>query len=254
MKKKFVITIQLFCILLVVMSAIAKLAQATEKVVMVSVRSENSYLGKFAKMIYTEAFKRMGKELEVRHFPAKPCSLLSDKGEVGGEVMRVHDYNNIHPNLLRVEESPFSIRWSAFAVDDKIRLNGWESLKSTDYKVEYMLGNKKPHEKLTEIVKRENLSTIKRWPLGLKKLIKGRTDIYIEIEDTITKALKRDEFRNSGIKLVGLMEENSIHAFLHKKHKTLVSKLSEILKKMREEGIIEKYKAEAFTEELKTKE
>ena len=50
------------------------------------------------------------------------------------------------------------------------------------------------------------------------------------------------------------MEENSIHAFLHKKHKTLVSKLSEILKKMREEGIIEKYKAEAFTEELKTKE
>jgi hypothetical protein len=65
---------------------------------------------------------------------------------VDGELSRVHDYNTNYPNLIRVEEHDYFVRFSAFATDPTLRLDGWGSLKHTDYAVEYRLGGKKVAE------------------------------------------------------------------------------------------------------------
>ncbi len=222
---------------------VAATEPATPKMVMVCVFSEDSFYGKWTKLIYTEAFERIGKKLVYKHYPAKRCTLMSEKGRAGGELARVHDYRT--DSLVRIEESPFSIRLAAVAVDSSIKLDGWESLRETDYKVECIRGFQRLHDNLKGIVTSQNLSEITTISQGLKKLAIGRTDIFIDLEGRIVKALKSDEFKNSGIKMIGIMEEKIVHAYLHKKHRASVPKLSEVLKKMKEEGLIEKYKTMA---------
>ncbi|MDO9527584.1 MAG: hypothetical protein Q7J27_00310 [Syntrophales bacterium] len=216
-----------------------------EKITLVLPRKPDNFLAKWLNMIYTEAFRRLNMEFVYKYTSPKRCILLSDSGKVDGELWRVYDYNIVHPNLIRVEESPFSNRFCAYATAPDIKLNGWESLRDTDYKVDYRRGQMKTHQNLPGIVKKENLTMINHWTHGLKRLTAGRTDIYVDIEWTIKDALKADEFKNSNIHIVGVMETISAHAFLHKKHKELVPKLSAVLKEMKKERLIEKYKAMA---------
>jgi len=48
------------------------------------------------------------------------------------------------------------------------------------------------------------------------------------------------------IHIAGVMEEIFLHAFMYKKHRDLVQKLSTVLYQMKNEGLIEKYKAMAL--------
>jgi len=164
---------------------------------------------------------------------------MANSGEIDGELARTHNYNTKYPNLIRVEESFRSIRFSGFTTAPDIKLNGWESLIGTDYRVEYTRGAKICEINLRRVVKKEKLSQANHWSSGLNKLVKGRSDIFVEPERTVVNALKTDDFKNSGIKIAGLMEEVSIYAFLYKKHKTLEPKLSAALKEMKNEGLIE---------------
>ena len=210
-------------------------------IVMASIRSKSSIDGKALILIFTEAFKRVDKVLVYKFYPSKRASLVADSGVVDGEICRVFSYNEKHPGLIRVEEPILSIRISAFATDKDIKLKGWESLRNTDYKIEYMRGGKLIEEKLAKFVDNEKLSTVTHWSQGIKKLDIGRTNIFISLERTIQNALKTKEFINSGIHKVGVMEEQTIHAFLNVKHKALATKLSKVLKEMKKEGLIKKY-------------
>lgn len=213
-----------------------------KKMIMVFTRPKHDCFGKWVYLIFTEAFKRMGMELVFENYPAKRCSYLADEGMVDGELGRVYSYNAAHPNLVRIEEHITSIRWAAYSIDPTIQLDDWKNFKGTDYKVEYRRGLTVAELKLSEVVKKENLSVVERIPQGLKKLLKGRTDIYVDVEETVTQYLITEEFEHSKIRKVGLLEEETLHAFLHKKNKSYASKLSDVLKKMKQEGLFEKYK------------
>ncbi len=212
-----------------------------DKIVLGSARKESSADGKAFKLIYTEAFKRMGKTFVYRYLPAKRASLMADNEQLDGEIGRVYNYNEGHPNLIRVEEPVFSVKISAFSTDPQIKLKGWKSLTGTDYKVEYTRGTYITTKNLIKVVNKNNLSRISHWSQGIKKLAAGRTDIFIEVERTVLEALETSEFKNSNIHIAGVMEEQTIHTFLHIKHKVLASKLSAVLKEMKEEGWIEKH-------------
>jgi hypothetical protein len=212
-----------------------------------TLETKNSLQGKFLKMVYTEAFKRLGIEFEYKGFPAKRSSFMSDTGKTDGEISRVYEYLDTHPNMVRVKEYVIICLFNAYAFKPGIKLDGWESLKGTDYNVEYRRGVKKCEAKLPEVVSKEKLSAITSIKSGAKKLINRRTDILITLDYIMNELLLLDEFKNSGIYIAGIMDSSTTaHAFLHKKHKLLVPKLSSVLKQMKTEGLLEKYNAAAF--------
>jgi len=205
---------------------------------MASPRQETSNDGKTLKLIYTEAFKRMGIELVYVFYPAKRASIMAAKGKIDGELARVYSYNDKLENLIRVEEPIFPVRFSAFTTNPEIELNGWESLRGTDYKVEYMRGIKRCAIKFSKVIKKENLSEVSHWSQGLRKIIAKRTDIYVEVERTVFRALKTEEFKNANIRIAGVVEEVNLYTFLNKKYANLVPQLAAILKEMKDEGTI----------------
>ena len=196
-------------------------------------------------MIYTEVFQRLGYELEYKAYSSARASAMSDAGAVDGEINRVSGYQTAHPNLLRVEESHFPTKLVAFAVKPEINLKGWNSLKNTEYRVEYRRGTKIVKEGLTPNVAPRYLSTVATSEQGLKKLIMGRTDLYIDVEDLITEKLGNFDpikFDSSSVYKAGIMAEDTLHVFLYKTKAALVPKISEVLKMMKDEGLIEQYK------------
>jgi polar amino acid transport system substrate-binding protein len=217
--------------------------------VMVFVRPETQYLGKWQRLIYAEIFKRLGIKTEFRDYPPKRVGMESDAGNIDGEAARPYKYLSDHPNLIRVEEFLLKINFSAFAVQTSIpQLNGWDSLKGTNYRVEYRRGTTICEANLSKFVSRENLSDISEPVPGLKKLVSGRTDVFVEEESGILTLLQPPEFKDSKIRSVGLMESPSLYAYLHKKHAPLAPKMAEIIKAMKAEGLIEQYRMEVEKE------
>jgi len=208
---------------------------------MASIREANSPDGIALKLLFTEAFARVGKTLVYRYYPAKRGTLMATSGRVDGELARGYKYGEKVQNLVRVEEPLIIVRLLAYVTDSRIKLDGWKSLAGTDFRIDFMRGQIGIGEKLSKIGNNGNVTAVSQWIQGLNKLALGRTDIYIGIEKTVNSALATERFNGAGIHSAGVMEEQPIHTYLHVKHKNLVPALSAVLKAMKNEGLIEKY-------------
>lgn len=234
------------CIILVLLAAVFSMpGKAAGKMILVGTEGvKNSIYGKRLTLIFTEVFRRLGYELQYDGYPAARASAMSDAGEVDGEISRVFEYQVTHPNLIRVDEVLYSTNFVAFAVKPGIVLQGWKSLQHTTYNVEYRRGVNLSESELSNVVAAEHLSDVPTAEQGLKKLIMGRTDLYVDVEFTIVetkKGLNPADFDVSALYQAGIMKEVDAYAYLHRKHAALVPKVAGILKSMKQEGLFEHY-------------
>jgi hypothetical protein len=207
---------------------------------------EKEPLLRFAELVYIEAFQRLGLEFTYAVYPQKRCGVLVNAGEVDGEPGRVGNHNQTFPNLIRVEEPIVEVKMAAFAIDPSISLDGWESLQGTTYNVEYIIGGTDTEDNLPKFVDPERLSKVATVEQALKKLRAGRTDIFIHAEELVLSVLRTEEFKDSGIVKVGLMQDHSAYPFLYKKHADIAPKLAAVLKQMKAEGLYAQYWEQAM--------
>lgn len=237
--------------LLLIVSVIALLplhvAQATEKIVMVTPLPNTEVIGRWVELIFIDAFQRIDLELEYKQYPPRRCGEMANAGQVAGELGRPDGYEEMFPNLVKVEEPSLSVYYAAYSTAPDIRLDGWESLKGTNYKVEYLRGAARSAQELPALVKPENLSEVNEVIQGLKKLRAGRTDVFVVVADMVDPLLATDS-SYSGIHEAGIMETVHMYPYLHKKHADLAPELAKALKALKEEGLIEQFQAQAVKE------
>jgi len=243
---------------LMVMAAGTPLLSADQSthqpIVMATIQGPADYYGKWGELIYTEAFRRLNVDLEIKVFPLERANRMVSRNLVDGDIGRSFTFYESYPHLIQVEEFPFSMKLSAFAVNPAIRIDGWESLRKTPYRVEYLLGSKLLPKKLAPLVDPEKLSSVTHWVQGLKKLMAGRTDIFLEAEGIVLYYLENDAyFKDAPIRIAGVLLESPVHAYLQPEHAKLALHLSGVLRQMKAEGAIEKLQQEAImaTEGLK---
>lgn len=226
---------------------------AREKIVLVSSHdTRNSFYGRWLFLIYTEAFRRLGYDFQYDGYPGARAPVMAENGDVDGEIYRSADYAKVTKNLIRVGEPHFLASYGAYAVKPGITLDGWKSLKKTDYRVEYRRGSKQPEAALTAIIKPENLSSITTAEQGLKKLIAGRTDVYVDTVYVVAETQSRlnsTGFPANKVYQAGIMVSENTYVYMHKKHSALVPKIAKVLKEMKQEGLIEHYKKIALKAE-----
>jgi hypothetical protein len=197
-------------------------------------------------LIYTEALRRVNIGFEFKDVPPKRASYYSDNADVDGELGRIYDYSDTHPNMIRVEEHTQVVFFSAFAAVPDLTLKGWESLQGTNYKVEYRRGIQKSKVRLSPVVPPDHLSDITTVHQGIQKLLAGRTDVYVDVDNVVVQYMKSGKFKEISkgrtVYKAGVMERITAHAFLHKKHQAIVPKLADVLRKMKEEGLFKTYR------------
>ena len=222
-------------------------AQARGPIVMTTViPKDEAPLGQWLNLIYREAFRRLGLELVYVYLPPRRGEVDADAGNVDGELARGPDYGASHPALVRVEEPAMMLTMSAFTVDPVIRVQGWESLQSARYRIEYRAGFRGPEEQLALFARGASVSSVATTGQGLQKLVAGRTDMYIDLEEYVATRLHDAPFANSErIVKAGVLAKFAVHAYLNRKHAALQPALSAALRDMKKEGLIAKYRAQA---------
>ena len=211
-------------------------------------RPEGSPAYKYLNMIYTEVFRRMDISMSMTYLPLKRGFKQVTAGKFDGETTRIRAYEDTHPTLVRVKESLYSTNVSAFALNFfTAKLNGWNSLKGSDYKVEYPRGMLLSEINLKKVVQTKKLSNVTTAQQGLKKILRYRTTVYIDDELVVFPLL--DKFRttyHNAIEKVGVMESVPLYMYIHKKNSFLEPRLSKVIKEIKEEGLIEEYRKIVF--------
>lgn len=214
--------------------------------VFINARGEHNSGYQWLQLVYDEAFKRLGKEYEVSIYPDKRGELLLAQGIVDGDLARTEDFIVLHPNLILV---PVAVAWSnvaAFTTREDLVLQQWEDLALYDLKVEYRRGAVLAETRLVPLIKPENLSIANDWETGIRKLLAGRTDVYVDIEVDVISLLASGAFPNTNLKMAGVLEKVYGYPILHPKNAALAKPLEKVLGSMTREGLIESYRRQAL--------
>lgn len=226
---------------------LAGAAPAPRKIVMVSATEvRESVLGAWLELIYAEAFRRLGYQLDYQAYPARRASALASAGDVDGEIHRFASYGKANPRLVRVDEPHFSGVFAAYAIRPLPLAAGWDALKDSGYLVEYRFGCEKCAAELAPRVAPARLSTVSSTVLGLRKLANGRTDIYIDGDFIVDANLHDSQLKGAAIRKLADMEEVGGYAFLHVKHRALAAQLAGTLAQMKKEGLVQRYRQQAL--------
>jgi len=202
---------------------------------------KSTIYGIWSEMIYREAFKRLNYDFEYVSFPTARVKYQFIKGKLDGEINRISSYNDGRDNLLRVEEAHFTMKNIAYFTDPELLIESWDSFDKIEKHVEYRKGSKILHDKIEPRVSRQNRSTVTTATQGMKRVLLGRTDIYIELEGTahfVLNKLGENYDINKFQPPVVLHEENS-YLFLHNRYHVLAGNVSLEIIKMKKEGVIE---------------
>ncbi|NRD74954.1 hypothetical protein HQQ94_17375 [Shewanella sp. VB17] len=219
------------------------MAQANEKNITLSffIDPDTNIHMKWSELIYSEALTRLNIKFSYIVLPAIRASLMADLGKIDGEIVRGETYGDEHPNLIRIEEPITVVNLSAFAHDSTISLSSWEAVKNSHYKIEYYRGQHLAGQRLSQYVSADRLTNSSSPTQSLRKLLRGRIDVYIGTEQIATGLLATPEFIDSDIKMLTRLESISAYGYLNKRHSDLAITLADVFKQMKSEGKFDAY-------------
>lgn len=92
-----------------------------------------------------------------------------------------------------------------------------------------------------------NVSNVTVTAQALRKLVEGRTDVFCDFDLAVVDAVNSSELADLGrfSRLFDVGAPVQFYGYLHKKHAALAPRLAETLKKMKAEGLIERYRVES---------
>ena len=200
---------------------------------------------RYSSSLFTEAFKRLGIPVVIEVYPLARRAALVGEGYIDGEASRVYGYADSHPELVRVEESIIDFRFSVFSANPALRAKRIEDLPATAM-IEFRRGILMCENAFRNITPQERISTVLATEQGIRKLIAGRTDAYCDIDTFFNEVLHSGQIQGAD-KVRKLFEIAALptYPYLYKKHADLAPRLAATIKKMKEEGLLDRYRAEA---------
>lgn len=213
-----------------------------------SVQTESSFAGRWIGLIYGEAFRRLGIPMKISVYPILRLSMSSDRGDVDGDVARVHAYAAAHPELVRVEESVLTVQLALYTADPALSLRRLEDIPSADLRATFVRGAAVCEKSLKPWMAAGRLVDVNDDGQALKMLLARRTDVHCTTDLGVENQLRLPEFKGvSTIRPVLVLGEAvELYPYLHRRHAALAPRLAATLRQMKAEGLIEAYRAEAM--------
>lgn len=221
-------------------------SEPIKPLVMATNQPDTTYEGKWQRRVYEEAFKRLGIPLEVTLMPTPRMTAMADSGAVDGQFVRVYAYADTHQEQVRVEEPLYQVVFGLWVSNPAFTLSRLEDLAATDWIGIYRRGVEPCENSLSGALPSDRLSSVATTELGLHMLLAGRVDFYCELDGAILNALYLPEFKNvTSVRLLLTYGDTiALHPYLHKKHAELAARLAVVLKQMKADGSLERFRRE----------
>ena len=214
-----------------------------------SVEGEPSYVARWYRQIYVEAFRRLGLSLQMATYPAQRIGALLDQGVIDGTVARARIYADAHPELIRVDESVFDAVFALYAANASLELKRLEDLPAMKLRVGYRRGVLYCEKALKSVLPPKQIFDLTQVDQALKMMLMGRADVFCGNDASVLSALDSAELKGvTTIRRVLVLETAPAYPYLHRRHAELAPRLAAALKAMKAEGLIERYRLEALRE------
>ncbi len=185
-----------------------------------------------AKAVITEAYDRLGMDIELQYLPGYRMFKKANNGSVDGLLFNVPDIGASYSNLIRVDTPVFHSQIMAFTKNASMPITDWNSLQP--YRIGYvrgfLLAEKRTKDMLTEALdEQEDM---------LLMLARGRIDVAVDSYLTCMFTIKKLGLQGIAPIHPPLETLASFH-YLNRKHENLVPKVLHVLSTMEQDGTIQ---------------
>ncbi len=184
----------------------------------------------FLDEVTNEAFSRVGLELITIQLPAERGLINVNTGIDDGEMSRIAGLQKRYSNIIPVPEKIMDMDFVVFSKKKIVLDKGWESLKP--YSIAIINGWKILENK---VPKSAGLTKV-NYPRQLFDMLeKGRAELVIYERFSGQEIIKSSQYKD--IKLIEPpLATKEMFMYLNKKHQSLVPKLSQALREMKDDG------------------
>lgn len=196
--------------------------------------------------VYKDLYSRINVPLNMVYFPKARGAFYADIGKIDGQVTSVFQYQDKQPEQMRIE-FPL-IKLSMLAITRKnqtIYVTGWDSLKDTDLRVEYIRGILIAEKQLTDRVAPANLTDSSNAVHSLQKLQHDRIDVFVHGNITLFPLTNSSEFKGDLVS-AGALSTNTLYPYLNRNYEYLVPAIESALSEMKNDGSIYRYCVQAY--------
>ncbi len=229
--------------------ALIQTAEATSKHISMSIFAapETSLYTQLFDRVYKEAFGRLGYTFEFKVVPAARASIEADSGITDGEPGRLHEHNLLFTNLIRIEEAIDEAALAVYTAQRGIKVNSWDVIKKRGYRLDVLRG-------MTFIkgagIEPRLIFQLNDRSQAFPRLLSGRADVYVDAELDFSALMRSSRYAKMRIYRAGIVERRLIYGFLHKRHEELVPRVTEVLRQLKKEGLIVRYKRELIEKSM----
>ncbi len=231
--KSTILTLLFICFLSVLSSAKDQLRLSGSK----------DPISDISERVIVSAYRQIGIEVEILKFPAERALNWSNKGKTDGEVNRIKGIEKLYPNLVMVAAPVNYFEGMAFSANIDIPVKNWDSIKP--FSIAIRIGAKFAEIGTTGM----KVSSFPSYQKVFELVGRGRYDIAIASRLTGLYHIKAQQLTHLAILEPPLLKFKLYH-YLHKKHRSLVPKITDSLLKMNQQGAIEQIR-DAYIKELR---
>lgn len=225
----------------------AAVSAPVPRIVLGTIVPETRFVGRWYGLIYEEAFRRLGMTVRMVLYPTQRLSVSADQGLVDGETARVSDYQADHPALVRVEEPLVEAVFALFAVDPAVAVTRLPDLPAAPWRGVYLRGVAVCAKSLAPWLPAARLTDVGDVTQAWEMVLSSRADFVCTSDLSVTDIFSSPEFKGRAeVRKLFDLANTPLHTYLHRRHAALAPRLAEVLKQMKAEGAIERFRREAL--------
>jgi polar amino acid transport system substrate-binding protein len=191
--------------------------------------------GGFYGELVNELFSRIGLDAKVIRLPSARSIINANKGIDDGVVGRIAGMEKKYKNLIMIPVPVVTFKFVAYSRAKQIDVSGWDSF--APYSVGYIRGWLIYEKNLPET---KSLTIVNNAEQLFRLLMNGRVEL---IMFEYYRGSWWNEHLNANAHIIGApIAEKNMFMYMHKKHKSLVPKITTVFKKMKQDGTYQKIK------------
>ena len=187
-----------------------------------------------AKILLTEAFRRIGYQLEIVELPSERSLINANRGLSDGEALRLNGLQKKFPNLIQVPEVIMFIDIVLLSKSNKsFEVKGWESVIS--HSLGFVAGIQILEQRTAQLMDKVELTATDDLEQLFTLLENDRVDFIAQEKVSSLTYLQNHNITNITIHDPPL-EKVGLYIYLHKKNKKIVPQLTAVIKQMKIDG------------------
>lgn len=179
--------------------------------------------------VLEEAYRRLGIDISIKHFPGDEALRQSNSGQVDGEVARIDGASKQFTNLVQIAIPISYMQGAIFSKNPDLSLVGWHSLRPYRVgRVKGILFSEQGTSGMDTVVA-ENY----------KELIDllERDEVDVVVAPYLNGLIAIRDHPNGGeLKLNGVLESYILYHYLNARHRDMVPAIQKVLKVMVKDG------------------